>query len=228
MIEATDRRRFLVGGAALATAAAAVAAEPRRGASTLADGELAQLIPLQVAERQGLDDPSVVPERVDGSGATGQTVSRRYTTASGPAIMLVATYHGSRSPELRVHRPETCYAVAGFSVGSVHAARIPMGAEHALPAVAFLAQRGDRRERVLYWTRVGAEFPQTLESQRLAFVRQALEGYRADGLLMRLSVIEEAWVGNSACLASFGAALLRAVSPPARRLLAGPLTGILA
>ena len=215
-----DRRRILVGGAALATASAAVLAEPRRQAGVLAPGALTKLIPLQVGIRRGVDDLDVVPESVDATPVSGQTVTRRYLGGSGPPLMVVVSYHGSRSPELKVHRPETCYRVAGFSVDALKPIIVPLVGKM-IPAVAFASRRGEREELVLYWTRVGASFPQTLTDQRLAFVKQALSGFRADGLLARISIAGSRQDLDSGALVTFAKDLLLAASPIARHLLIG-------
>ena len=218
-----DRRRLLVGAAAVTTATAAIAAEPRREAPRLGPGDLAKLIPLRVGERLGLDDASVVPERVDTSPTSGQTVTRRYVGDAGSPVMLVVSYHGSRSPELKVHRPETCYTVAGFRVDPPRRTTIALEHGQLIPAMTFSSHRGSRNETVLYWTRVGSAFPQTLAGQRLAFIRQALEGFRADGLLMRLSVVEDGERTELTDLRAFARQLLSLMGADARGLLFGPL-----
>ena len=226
MSQRIDRRYALVGGAALATAGLAVAAEPRRVAPALGRLGLAALMPPQVGATQAFPDSDVVPDTVDGALNAGQTVALRYRGPGSRPIMLVMSYYGSRSPDLKVHRPETCYKVAGFEIGPVQPVSIAVAADAVLPAVSFRAVRADRVENVLYWTRVGSAFPQTLTNQRLAFIVQALQGIRADGLLARFSVVDSESERGGANLPDFSRAFLEASSPMGRRLFAGASSGL--
>ena len=224
MLSIMDRRRMLVGGTALAAAAGAVAASPRREAVSAPATSLSNLIPAHVGDRRALEDPGVIPERVDAAPSSGETISRRYEGAIGPDIMLIVSYHGARSPDLKVHRPETCYKVAGFVVEPVQPTNVPLDRGVSLPAVFFSSQRGPRRESVLYWTRVGGAFPQSLLAQRTDFIAQALMGLRADGLLVRMSVLGDDFMRHPALLRGFARDLLRATTLDSRRLLLGPLS----
>ena len=182
------------------------------------------LIPAQVGARRAFDGSDVIPEKVDSTPVLGQTVSRRYAGAVGPDVMLIVSYHGARSPDLKVHRPETCYKVAGFAVDPTKPIDVLLGRGFLLPAVTFSAQRGPRRESVLYWTRVGRDFPQSLVVQRKDFIAQALTGLRADGLLVRISMLGETPRRNSAILCEFAVDLLEAAGLEARHVLLGPLS----
>ena len=223
MIEAIERRRFMIGSVASLTAFAAFAAEPRHLASGLLAQSLADYVPISVGLRIGSVESGVVPEKIDESAETGQTVTRRYEAESLAPVMVVMSYHGSKSPDLKVHRPETCYKVAGFEVEQLKPVAISIQAGLAIPAVSFASQRADRHEQVLYWTRVGTQFPQSLTAQRWAFINQALNGFRADGLLVRISTIADDSDQGQRILEGFARELLKTCRAPARRLLLGPL-----
>ena len=219
---AYGRRQVLVGGAALGIAGAAFAAQPRRSLVDFSHVPLSRLVPLSVGPWSGAVDGDVVPEQVDASIDHGQTLSLRYGGETGGPVMLVVSYHGPQSPDLKVHRPETCYTVAGFEGGRPQATGVAMHAAYTVPSVTFTARREDRIETVLYWTRVGDRFPQTLTEQRLDFVEEALRGNRADGLLMRASIIGADVSASRAVLSRFAQTLVQAASPQGRRLLLGP------
>ena len=216
------RRQVLVGAAALATAGAALAAEPRRVLGDFSRSSLDELIPLDFNGWRGSADPDVVPESVDASVDHGRTLSRRYLGEGEAPVMLVVSYHGSASPDLKVHRPETCYAVAGFEGAHPAPLALTIAPGKTVPSVAFSARREDRAETVLYWTRVGARFPQTLTGQRFDFLREALRGVRADGLLMRASVIGADRGASLTTLQRFAAAMVYAAPVKGRELLLGP------
>ena len=217
-----QRRQILVGAGALLVAGGALASEPRRNVADFSKTPLETLIPLRAGSWTGAVDPDVVPESVDASVDHGQTLSRRYQGVGAEPVMLVISYHGPQSPDLKVHRPETCYAVAGFEGGVPVAIQAPMQTGGDIPAVTFTARRGDRVETVLYWTRVGDRFPQGLTAQRTDFLSEALRGYRADGLLMRASIISPDRESSIGVLKGFAAALVGAASPRGRTLLIGP------
>ena len=216
------RRQLLIAGAGAGMAGLTFAAEPRRTLFDLDRQRLGQLIPARVGDRSGLDDPSVVPESVDASPEASETLSRSYGDGGDTRpIMLLLAYHAPRSHELKVHRPETCYTVAGFQVANLRPLVVPFRAGGSVPGVTFEARRGERVETVLYWTRVGAAFPVSLTSQRLAFLKQAIEGVRADGLLVRISVIMKDVGSAPRLLSQFGAELIQSSDVQARRLLVG-------
>ena len=216
------RRQILVGGGALMVAGAAFAAQPRRRVVDFTRTPLASLVPLSVGPWKGAEDADVVPEQVDASIDHGQTITRRYLGEGVEPIMLVVSYHGPQSPDLKVHRPETCYTVAGFKGGQPYPVQVAVAPSVVVPSVKFTARREQRMETVLYWTRVGDRFPQTLTAQRLDFLGEALHGVRADGLLMRASVIGPDPAASEAVLTHFAAALVVFASPEGRKLLLGP------
>ena len=215
------RRQVLVGAAALATAGAALAAEPRRVLGDFNLVSLDGLIPLGFGGWQGIVDPDVVPESVDASVDHARTLTRRYVGEEREPVMLVVSYHGSESPDLKVHRPETCYAVAGFEGARPAPIGLVIAPGRTVPSVVFSARREDRIETVLYWTRVGARFPQTLSGQRFDFFAEALRGVRADGLLVRTSVIAADKAASLKTLRRFAAAMVHAAPPKGRELLLG-------
>ncbi len=57
-----------------------------------------------------------------------------------------------------------------------------------IPARLVRAERVTRTENIIYWTRIGDDFPQSWTQQRIAMTKANLEGFYADGLLVRASV----------------------------------------
>lgn len=216
------RRQLLIGAAAAGTAGLAFAAEPRRVVEDFGAQRLGALVPMTAGAWIGSDDAGIVPESVDASPLLGQTISRSYVSADRAPVMAVISYHGPDSPELKVHRPETCYTVAGFQVSEPRPIGFDLLPNLVVPAVTFESRRGDRAETVIYWTRVGSEFPQSLFDQRVSFLSQAVRGVRADGLLARLSVIAEPNPPARRRLGEFARALFLASPARSRALLLGP------
>lgn len=221
-MSAYDRRQVLVGAGALAIAGAAFAAQPRHALVDYSHTPLGSLVPTTIGSWTGVDDSDVVPEQVDASIDHGQTLARRYLGDGVEPVMLVVSYHGPQSPDLKVHRPETCYEVAGFDGGRPRPTKVSLAPAVSVPSITFTARREQRTETVLYWTRVGDRFPQSLSGQRLDFLREAARGVRADGLLMRASMVGPDASASEAVLRRFAAALVGASTSAGRKLLLGP------
>jgi len=80
---------------------------------------------------------------------------------------------------------------------------------------------GERVEQVLYWTRIGAQFPTGPWAQRLAVMRSDVAGVVPDGALVRLSMVGVAPPVALALLRRFSVELYVASGDEGRALLAG-------
>jgi EpsI family protein len=97
--------------------------------------------------------------------------------------------HGdSQTDQLQLHRPEVCYPAVGYTIVSSAEAGIPLPGGVTLPVRRLVANSPDRREHIVYWTRLGEFFPVSDSQQRRDQLKTALGGYIADGLLARFSV----------------------------------------
>jgi len=83
----------------------------------------------------------------------------------------------------------------------------------------FTASGDSRDETVMYWSRVGAEFPRRWSEQRLAVARANLDKVIPDGLLARLSTVGEDVELNLPIMREFVVAMAAAAPPQLRRLL---------
>ena len=83
------------------------------------------------------------------------------------------------------------------------------------------AEASDRVEQLLYWTRVGAEFPTSSLEQRWSAVRQSFVGSIPDGVLVRLSALALQPAVGMEVLKKFAVELLGAGGAPLRSLLIG-------
>ncbi|MDB5422830.1 MAG: hypothetical protein JWQ29_246, partial [Phenylobacterium sp.] len=126
----------------------------------------------------------------------------------------------TQSDLLQLHRPESCYPAVGFTIASSRAVGLPVSGRAVLPTRQVVAAQGGRLENIVYWTRVGERLPQSAGAQRKARFENALEGYVADGILMRCSVVGES-AASFQVLDRFVPALLQAVKRPQRPALIG-------
>lgn len=135
------------------------------------------------------------------------------------AVMLLAAYGDTQSDLLQLHRPESCYPAVGFTIALTKAENLRVG-EGQLPARRVIATARDGTENIVYWTRLGERLPQSGGQQRDARLQNAIEGYVADGILIRCSVAgdsDEAF----AILDDFIPALLAATGSAGRPALIG-------
>lgn len=190
----TSRREFLIGGACALTAGAAFAATPRSRMSLLGKAKLEALIPRAFGGWSELPSSGLVVPQSDDSLAAklyAQTVSRTFINAQGKGIMALFAYGDTQSDQLQLHRPEVCYPAFGFAVVDSAPVQIPLKAGVVIPARRLTAQSTLRTEQIAYWTRIGEYLPQSGDEQRMVKLRTALRGVIPDGILVRISNLEQ-------------------------------------
>ena len=220
-----DRRLLLIGGGLLMTAGAAAAMTPRRFERQLGRQKIDDLLPTAFgAWRERPRGDVIVPEDSQPTSVYDQVAIRTFMQEGAPDIALLIAYGSAQSGLMKVHRPEVCYASAGFKILGAHDASVRLGSSTQVPARAFEGLRDTRREQVLYWTRVGEGFPTSMNGERWASLRAGLRGVIPDGVLVRFSTITERAQDGEALLASAARDLVVSASAPGRRLLTGSLT----
>ena len=155
-------------------------------------------------------------------GIYDQVLERRYfdTAANGRSVMLSVAFGSEQSAGIQMHRPEVCYRFGGFKVSSTQASEIHMAGQP-VPVVTLHAQQGLRSEPITYWTVLGDTVINDRLSFRLAQLRFGLKRQVLDGMLVRLSSIEDDLPRAFALHARFADKLIRAVSPVYRSRLIG-------
>jgi EpsI family protein len=91
-----------------------------------------------------------------------------------------------------------------------------------IPARNLTAMAPGRTEQILYWTRIGRDFPVSGMEQRWSVLRQTISNGLPDGVLARFSTIEAERGPAVATLRNFAVELMKASSPALRQLLWGP------
>jgi EpsI family protein len=91
----------------------------------------------------------------------------------------------------------------------------------AIDARSMTAEASDRIEQLLYWTRVGTEFPTSSVAQRWSAIRQTMSGSVPDGVLVRLSALTLEPASGVAMLQRFATDLLGSGGPALRTVLTG-------
>jgi EpsI family protein len=115
---------------------------------------------------------------------------RTYARADGARVMLAVAYGTRQRQEVKIHRPELCYAAQGFEVGALHAAPIVLKDGSAVNATRLVARTDRRIEPVTYWIRIGDAIAASAAQSRLAILLAGFEGRIPDGILVRVSTAE--------------------------------------
>jgi len=149
-----------------------------------------------------------------------QVLSRTYVNAQGYRIMLSLAYGDEQRGDLQAHRPEVCYPAQGFKLHSNDPGELstPFGA---IAARRLSTSLGQRKEPVTYWFTMGDRAVKSKLEQRLVEIRLGLTGEVPDGLLFRVSSIDDSPQRAFQMQEAFVADLLKAVPARDRLRLSG-------
>ena len=219
-----DRRDLLIGGASVAAAGLSYGLKPRRRVSLLGKEKMEAIVPVSIPGWSAAASEGLVKPKVEGLAATlyNEIVQRTYIgEAIDAEIMLLIAYGGTQSDVLQLHRPEVCYPALGFSIESKRAAALPLPGGGVLPTVQIVAVAGERRENIVYWTRLGEALPTDSSQQRAILLQDAMKGFIPDGVLVRASTIHADPQAGFKVLSAFVPALIAAVPAASRPALVG-------
>jgi EpsI family protein len=218
---ALSRRNVLTGIALLGAAGVAYARQPQPGPTQLGKGGLDGIIPknfgnwkFETTSGLVLPPPDATADRL-----YDEVLTRVYTRADGEMVMFLVAYSSVQDGLLQLHRPEVCYPVGGYKLSQTVIQPIALADGDKVPARAFTATSAMRVEQVLYWTRLGSSLPTSWGEQRWAVVLENLNGLIPDGVLVRMSCVEQDSEKAYALLREFAADLARSVTPKAKKLL---------
>lgn len=210
------RRDLLLAAPLLAAAGAAYALKPRNRMSLVAGRKLEDMVPLAFDGWEVTPSNAVVlPKPREGSLADvlyDQQVSRLYTGEGRRPVMLVIAYGSTQSDLLQLHRPETCYRAIGFDITASERVDTVVGGA-VIPMRQLTASSNDRVEPILYWTRLGDRLPTSNNEQRWMKLQTEMEGYIADGVLVRMSTVADPDPQVFEDLSKFARAMLLAMAP---------------
>lgn len=149
-----------------------------------------------------------------------QLLSRTYVNAAGYRVMLSMAYGYDQRGGLEAHMPDICYPAQGFTLHSKSQATLstPHGE---IPVRRINTSIGSRHEPVTYWFNFGdrAVVTESRLEKRLIEIRVGLTGKVPDGLLVRVSSIDDQPDQAYTMHQAFVRDLLAGVDPEARRRL---------
>lgn len=193
----TQRRKALVFLASTAVAAgAAVAMVPREAmkAPTIS-------VPLDTLFPGAFNawkiDPDVLPLEPSAeirkvvAESYDQTLSRTYVNRDGYRVMLSVAYGGQRNQGMDIHRPEVCYPAQGLALRRDTVKTALKLDDANLPLRRLVAGTGSRNEPISYWLVVGDSVASFGYGHRIALLKYGLTGHVPDGMLVRVSSIDD-------------------------------------
>lgn len=216
---------FFLGVLMILSATLAVALTPTK---RLADQKekitLDAMIPKQFGDWR--IDESILPVQVDAETQAkldkiyNQTLARTYVNSRNERIMLSIAYGGDQSDNLAVHKPEVCYYVQGFEITKSFSDELNTQYGK-FPIKRLLAIKGNRTEPITYWITVGDKIVSPGMEQKLQQIRYGLTGSVPDGMLVRISNIDNDYVKSYNLQQLFIENLLIAISSKSRISLTG-------
>jgi EpsI family protein len=217
------RRNILVGGLGLACSGLAWAGAREAEIEPLPDGALARIMPSRFGDWRSVEAGGVVlpPESEMSEKAYNDVLVRVYEREGGDAVALLLAYGSLQGRDMQLHRPELCYPAAGFAIRGAETVDLRLPNQPAISARLLDTASQTRPEQVLYWTRVGNDFPTTQLAQRWSVVRHNLQGEVPDGILVRTSTVAADAPAALPVLRSFVQSLVGDAPPAARKLLMG-------
>jgi len=120
-----------------------------------------------------------------------QNLVRTYVNADGQRIMLNVAYGRDQGGDKRLHPPEICYRSQGFMISETKTVQFNH-AYGALPIQQFIGDLGGaRHEAVTYWVSYGDVVMADATQGRLARLQYVFRGLIPDGILFRVSSIND-------------------------------------
>lgn len=119
-----------------------------------------------------------------------QTLARTYANSQGQRVMLSIAYGADQSGDRgQVHRPEFCYTAQGFRItlNRIGDLLTPYGR---LQVRRLLAIQGPRNEPITYWITIGDKATLPGLSRKISQIAYGLTGKVPDGMLVRVSSID--------------------------------------
>lgn len=219
------RRDLIIGAVCLVGAGAGTGLKPRREVPLLKGAKMSDIVPASFGKwvSEDIGDPLAI----NGEGTLSaklynELVVRAYSnTETGTGITMLLAYGGRQSDELQLHRPEVCYPAFGYNVIRNEPLDLPLAPSVMIPARRLAAEAEDRRESIIYWSRMGEALPQDGGQQRKARLQIAMQGIIPDGLLSRFSISGGYPEYDWGTIAGFIDELVTAIRPDMRKVLIG-------
>lgn len=149
-----------------------------------------------------------------------QVLERTYMDSLGRRIMLSVAYGRQQSVGLQMHRPEVCYKAGGFHISDVRPGSLTLLSRE-VPVTRLFASMDGRPEPITYWRLLGHELIADETQFKLRQLSMGVSSSIPDGLLVRVSSIDDNLAGAYQLHAAFAQALAQALTPAQRQRVLG-------
>jgi EpsI family protein len=149
-----------------------------------------------------------------------QTLSRTYVNKNGINIMLSIAYGENQSDGIALHYPEVCYPAQGFQI--LENTKISIKTDFgSIAAKQLMTRLGNRFEPVTYWSTLGDKVVEGGIKTKLIQLGYGFKGLIPDGLILRISSINNEASKGHDDQENFTRDLVTALTIDSRRRLTG-------
>lgn len=217
------RRSMMAGGLLAGAALIANSRQPDEPLRMMQGSKIDPLFPKRVADWTfETSDGLILPSSDELSDRFySNLITRYYTSPTQLPVMLLVAYSDTQDGMIQVHRPEVCYPAAGYNLVRQQIIPLDAGRGVTLPTHFISTESASRVEQLIYWTRIGHDFPTRWWEQHWAVAKENLKGRVPDGILIRISTSAPDDQTAQITLRRFLTPLIRQMSPAGRRLLFG-------
>ncbi len=186
------RRNFLFGAAMAGAVVVSQLRMPVANVKAVSKKTFESWVPNKVGEWSFLTSSGVVVPPPDelSDRLYDHVITRVYQAPNAPVVMVALAYNNAQNGVVQLHRPEVCYPAGGYQLSETKGTTIKT-ASRVIPVNIFTAVGPSRTEQVMYWTRIGTDFPLTWSRQRYSVMEANLAGTIPDGILVRVSLVGE-------------------------------------
>jgi EpsI family protein len=149
-----------------------------------------------------------------------QVLERTYIDDQGRSVMLSVAYGRQQSVGLQMHRPEVCYKAGGFRVQGLAQGQLKLGGRDLL-VTRLLASMEGRPEPITYWRLLGDDVVADETQFKLRQLSLGASGAIPDGMLVRVSSIDEDTSAAYKVHEGFVQAMAQSLKGPQRKRVLG-------
>ena len=218
-----SRRAMIAGGLLTGAGIIANARRPDVPFRMIKEAKLNPLFPMKIGDWEYRTSSGLVlppPDQLSDK-LYNAIITRYYTSPTQLPVMFLVAYNGIQDGMLQVHRPEVCYPAAGYAIESEEFVPLDAGGGVTVPGHYLAARSVSRHEQLIYWTRIGNDFPVQWWQQHWAVAKENLKGRVPDGVLVRFSTAAPDDKTAVLTLRRFLKPFFASLSPTGRRLLLG-------
>ncbi|MES2498374.1 MAG: exosortase-associated protein EpsI, V-type [Pseudomonadota bacterium] len=218
-----SRRSMIAGGLMAGASVVANSRRPDIPFRMIKEAKLNPLFPLTIGDWEYQTSSGLVlppPDQLS-DRLYNAVITRYYMSPTQLPVMFLLAYNGIQDGMLQVHRPEVCYPAAGYAIEEERFIPLDAGDGVTVPGHYLAARSVSRHEQLIYWTRIGNDFPTQWWQQHWAVAKENLKGRVPDGMLIRFSTAAPDDKTAILTLQRFLDPFFASLSPVARRLLLG-------